>query len=379
MTQRVSPDQNYLVSGYKTEHRPEIQRRCMENDTCLAEQSNASAGSLKTSPEVFSSAIEFYVWSDEGVNLYVDLNSSPLNWTERFKTEVYICKSMYRDKCLQQNLCWFEGHKEIANFFQWNKHAGLIKGDYLQKKTLSSSNLMMSSCMEIDQLDEADGSVISAMMSHKADSSEHLDEDQRINSSETDVDVQNQKFAGSESCDTEDSCAINLDLDINDALEKKANCDPISGGSSSLDMLEHQNSMLESEICETSTRQKSCSILNFSVENSGSSAAGPMDMQSSDIEQCSKDLSCLPCRAHYHRETQRMFPITACNICREVGKVLFRCQFFCVLQFRLVCHGCYISDCQQFFKLCVIISFIMIIPLGCYSHFFSNSQFLIEK
>lgn len=284
---------------------PEIQSRRVEH-TCLAENVNASAGSPKTSPEVFRSAIEFYVWSDEGVNLYVDLNSSPLDWTERLKNEVYICESFYRDKCLQQNLCWFKGHKEFAKSFQWNNHAGLIKGDYLQKETPSCSNLMTNNCMETDRRDVADGSVIfSAITSHaiNADASENLDEDQTLISSETNCDMRNQKLAGSESCTEEDNCATNFDSQIDNALRKKENSDPISGGQSNLSTLVHQNFTLESEICESSTLQNSCSILNLSVENPGSSAAGSMDMESSDIEQCPKEVSCSPCRALPQRES----------------------------------------------------------------------------
>ncbi|XP_022955760.1 uncharacterized protein LOC111457658 isoform X1 [Cucurbita moschata] len=273
---------------------PEIQSRCVENDTCLADNANASAGSPKTSPEVFPSAIEFYVWSDEGINLFVDLDSSPLDWTERLKNEVYICESIYRDKCLQQNLCWFKGHKEFAECFQWNNHPGLLKDDYLQKEAPSSSNLMTDNCMVIDQLDEANGSVIFSAITSRAinaDASERIDEDQTIISSETDFDVQNQKLAGSEICTEEDNREMNLDNDMNNALRKTDISDPVSGGPSSLSTSDHQNLILETDICETSTLQNSCRILNLSVDNPGSLAAGPMDMESSDIEQCPTDVS----------------------------------------------------------------------------------------
>uniref|UniRef100_A0A0A0KXF4 Uncharacterized protein n=1 Tax=Cucumis sativus TaxID=3659 RepID=A0A0A0KXF4_CUCSA len=285
--------------GDMTGNIPEVQSRRVEH-TCLAQNVNASADSPKTSSEVFPSAIEFYVWSDEGINLYVDLNSSPLDWTERLKNEVYICESIYRDKRLQQNLCWFKGHKEFAKSFQWNNHAGLFKGGYLQKETPSCSNLMINNSTEAGRLDEADGSVIfSRITSHaiNADASENLDENQTIISSETDFDRQNQKIAGSEFCAEEDNRATSLDFEIDNDLQKKENSDPISGGQSDLSILVHQNFTLESEMCESSTLQNSCSALNLSVENPGSSAAGSMDMESSDIEQCSKDVSCSPCRA----------------------------------------------------------------------------------
>ncbi|KAA0044598.1 uncharacterized protein E6C27_scaffold46G003480 [Cucumis melo var. makuwa] len=278
---------------------PEVRSRRVEHP-CLAQNVNASADSPKTSSEVFPSAIEFYVWSDEGINLYVDLNSSPLDWTERLNNEVYICESIYRDKCLQQNLCWFKGHKEFAKSFQWNNHAGLFKGGYLQKETPSCSNLMTDNSMEAGQLDEADGSVIfSPITSHaiNADASENLDENQTIISSETDFDRQNQKIAGSESCAEEDNRATSLDFEIDNDLQKKENSDPISGGQSNLSILAHQNFTPESEMCESSTLQNSYSALNLSMENPGSSAAGSMDIESPDIEQCPKDVSCSPCRA----------------------------------------------------------------------------------
>ncbi|KAJ1387858.1 hypothetical protein SESBI_39619 [Sesbania bispinosa] len=45
------------------------------------------ASSIKAATEVPRSSFEFYVWSDEGINLHVDLNSSPSDWTNRFTNE----------------------------------------------------------------------------------------------------------------------------------------------------------------------------------------------------------------------------------------------------------------------------------------------------
>ena len=148
--------------------------------------------------------------------------------------------------------------------------------------------------MVTDQLDEANGSVIfSAITSHaiNADAFEHLDEAQTIISSETDFDVQNQKLAGSGICTEEDNREMNLDNDMNNALRKTDISDPVSGGPSSLSTSDHQNLILESDICETSTLQNSCRILNLCVDNPGSLAAGFMDVESSDIEQCPTDVS----------------------------------------------------------------------------------------
>lgn len=336
-----------------TEHVAEIRSRCVVNDACLAEHGNASAGSPKTSPEVFSSAIEFYVWSDEGINLYVDLNSSPLDWTERLKNEVYICESVYREECLHQNLCWFKGHKGIASSFQWNSPAGLIKDDYLRKENSSSLDLMINKCTEIDQLDEADGSVISsAVMSHaiNADASEHLDEDQTIMSSGIDFDVQNQKLAGSEFCAAVDNCEKN----INDALQKKANCDSVSGGLSSAATLEHRNSILESEICETSTLQNSCTILNLSVGYPGSSAAGSMDVQSSDIEERPKDISCTPYGGFSQRDSKNVTDYSLRTFAEKSVRCCFVANFPAAIRISTSWLLCFFFS--TIFNLCMIIN-----------------------
>lgn len=70
--------------------------RAVEASAPLAE--NDIVQSIKAVTEFPRSSFEFYVWSDEGVNLQVDLTSSPSDWTNKFKNEVRVSDNVNVNK-----------------------------------------------------------------------------------------------------------------------------------------------------------------------------------------------------------------------------------------------------------------------------------------
>lgn len=74
--------------------------------------------SIKAVTEFPRSSFEFYVWSDQGVNLEVDFTSSPSDWTSKFKNEVRVSDNVNGNKSrsLRQDL---SGLSDKSSFL-WN-------------------------------------------------------------------------------------------------------------------------------------------------------------------------------------------------------------------------------------------------------------------
>ncbi|KAF3961489.1 hypothetical protein CMV_013899 [Castanea mollissima] len=233
------------------------------NETLGECPENAIAASIIKSPRVPSASFEFYVMSEEGINLYVDLNSSPSEWTKRFKNEVYICEGVHRNKSgsLHQDLGHFgEANKQTENSFIDTGDASLL------------SSAIMSCGMALDE-------------------SENLKKDQVLNLSEPSSNTQDQINSAAESC-AKDQCTVILDSDVIDTLQLKSACNSVVNSESNCPLSplasKDQNSKGD-DIFENSTMQNSCSLVNPSVVYPGCSASGSLEMPTSDV--ASKDAS----------------------------------------------------------------------------------------
>ncbi|XP_054812460.1 uncharacterized protein LOC129313415 isoform X2 [Prosopis cineraria] len=97
--------------------------------------------SLKTTTEIPPSSFEFYVWSDEGINLHVNLNSSPSDWTNRFKKEVCITENLHQNESWSfwQDLgCLGESSTERKSSFLQNMKSNPIEIHRRQNKSQPS-------------------------------------------------------------------------------------------------------------------------------------------------------------------------------------------------------------------------------------------------
>ena len=181
---------------------PPIQHRDINIGASSGE--SASASSTKAPSSLF----EYHVRSDEGINLYVDLNSGSSYWTNRLKNEVYVCRheSNQRFQGIHQDL----GQRLVAsarhdkNLSLWNKLSGCGANDgHVETGSLPSSNLRENGLME-DTPDVDDGSFRSGEVQACSIAVETLgspEEDQAILlSSRPSSDVQNHMISGTKTC-----------------------------------------------------------------------------------------------------------------------------------------------------------------------------------
>ncbi|KAM2711451.1 hypothetical protein EV1_031568 [Malus domestica] len=247
--------------------------------------------SVETPTQVPSSSFEFHVRSEEGINLYVDFNSSLSEWTKRFKSEVCTCQNVHRNKSmsLYEDLgCIGKGDKEKRSSFIQNINYGYIE----DKEPTKSDNVGLDHSVKL-----AETSVTSAVRSCNmaADASEHLVEDQALVSSKLDSAPQKQRISGAHSF-AKDGSLIKLDSNVLNNFQKSI-CAPavnsLSKGQLSPVIIEHQNSNLNN--CLNPTLQNNYSPVNLSVVYPGCSASASIEMQSSEVVSFSKDISCSPC------------------------------------------------------------------------------------
>ena len=118
--------------------------------------------SLKATTEIPPSSFEFYVWSDEGINLHVNLNSSPSDCTNRFKKEVYISENVHQNKSCsfwQEISCLVENSTIEKSSFLPNMKSNRIEIHKRHMETQPSVKLT-NDVTRPDQHDIGDNSLI---------------------------------------------------------------------------------------------------------------------------------------------------------------------------------------------------------------------------
>ncbi|XP_059456199.1 uncharacterized protein LOC132186304 isoform X2 [Corylus avellana] len=282
------------------ENMPQIKGRNIDVSVCPVE--NDIASSMKSS-RVSSTSFEFHVMSEEGINLHVDLNSSPSDWAKRFKNEVDICKGVHgnRSPSFHQGLGHFgETDKQVKNSCVWNMDSGQINNSHVPTTFSPSSKTTENDHMGFEQPDKGDASLLSCAIvpcSVVIDVSENSKKDQVLIPSEPNSNTQDQINSAAESC-AKDQCTVILDTNATDTPPIKSACNSVvnsmSDGPLSPLQLKDQNSNFVDEIFENSTLQNSCSIVNPSLVYPGCSASGSMEMPTSEVASCHKDASCSP-------------------------------------------------------------------------------------
>ncbi|XP_059593126.1 uncharacterized protein LOC100261223 isoform X2 [Vitis vinifera] len=216
---------------------PPIQHRDINIGASSGE--SASASSTKAPSSLF----EYHVRSDEGINLYVDLNSGSSYWTNRLKNEVYVCRheSNQRFQGIHQDL----GQRLVAsarhdkNLSLWNKLSGCGANDgHVETGSLPSSNLRENGLME-DTPGVDDGSFRSGEVQACSIAVETLgspEEDQAILlSSRPSSDVQNHMISGTKTC-SEDGETTTLNSSVCSFSKNTSNIVNPSVASGSVEM-----------------------------------------------------------------------------------------------------------------------------------------------
>ncbi|MBA0817683.1 hypothetical protein Gohar_022278, partial [Gossypium harknessii] len=102
------------------------------------------------------SPFQFHVSSEEGINLYVDLNSNPSDWVEKLKGEVSICQEMYHSKSQsfhKEHGCFGESSKPVKDSFQLNVDAEKIKDSHIHSGLPPSLIIKENDALQLDHLD----------------------------------------------------------------------------------------------------------------------------------------------------------------------------------------------------------------------------------
>ncbi|XP_021291102.1 uncharacterized protein LOC110421761 isoform X1 [Herrania umbratica] len=243
---------------------PQIEPRDSNAGACSNEI--AFPSSIKTRTTVSPSTFQFHVSSEEGINLYVDLNSNPSEWVEKLKSEVCICQNMSHGKSrtFHKELGRFgESSKQMKSSFQLNVDAGKIKDGHEHTGLSPTLILKENNQLQLDHPDGDDGSLGSTVMTpsgRAVDVSEHLEEDQGLTLIKAHPDSQDQIISGG----AKDGCLITPDSNINSHREKLASDAVLNISDCPLNLLttEHQNSKLENKICENSTLQNGCNLVS---------------------------------------------------------------------------------------------------------------------
>ncbi|KAJ4955731.1 hypothetical protein NE237_012514 [Protea cynaroides] len=267
-------------------------------------------------------SFEFYVSSEEGINLYVDLNSSPSEWVESFTNEVCLFRKL---KSLGV------GDEKLKISSLWNKESA-----FQTKDDLGCPGPSPSSAVTNDQsfrvphypdiTDESLRSCTTIPCRTTEISGVSGDDDPVLSSlSRPHSDEQMQMVSGTETCLGEGEMAC-LDLEISDASQKisasNSVLDTKLAGPNCPDLMKHQNSVFIStstgnsarhstgtctvfpdrglpvsrEICKVSVPLNTPSFENPSEVCPGFSASVSMEMQLSEVgSQCKSGMN-FPCQ-----------------------------------------------------------------------------------
>ncbi|KAG5530812.1 hypothetical protein RHGRI_025699 [Rhododendron griersonianum] len=239
---------------------PLILHTNLDHGACLAE--NASPSSTK-SPESIPS-FEFYIRSEEGVNLIVDMNSSLSDWSKRLESELCCCHNLVDNK-------FGSLRKELQLLGKSNT---AIKGSFLQNT--DAKHEMKNGC---------------AHSTEKGCETVVIDEENLhlLFSSPKSV-VGNHVTSGAES-DPTDRETIPVESSAKSSTNSLINSMPCGSKIS----LEHQNLEVGHKNCKELNGKSTCTDMGPSLVYPGSLSTGSVETQSPE-EVSHKDDSCSPCR-----------------------------------------------------------------------------------
>ncbi|KAE8728206.1 Crinkly4 [Hibiscus syriacus] len=283
-----------LTRGGNINDVPQIGNKNVDVGSCSNEADFHS--SINTST-VSSSSFQFHVKSEEGINLYVDLNSNPSEWVEKLKSEVSICQNMSHSKpqSFRNELGHFEeSSKQLKSSFQLNVEDGRIEDGHIHSGLPPSLIIKEHHALLLDNSNGDERPTGSTVMTcaEAVDVSEHLEGHQGLPSFKALPDVQ-EEIISSGASSAKDGCLITLDSNINSPKEMLASDAMlnISDGAPNLLIVKHKNSTLENETCDNSTVQNGCNPVSSGVIVPGYMSDGSLQMpMPKDVVHQKKDL-----------------------------------------------------------------------------------------
>lgn len=253
--------------------------------------------SVKAATEVPRSSFEFYVWSDEGVNLQVDLTSSPsdwTNWTNRFKNEVRISENVNgnQSRSLWQDLSGL-GQKSS---FLWNTNHCPINDRDGQPKCSSGLKLTKDGVAELEQQKKDEKPLISYSLAPRnmtVKVADNLMQYQSTVSAEVSYGAPGNYISGAESC-AKDTTKEILTLDAHNAPFNNSLCDSVGNSLSDLGTLKLQHSKPDNECSRNCGIPNGSCIVNPGVVCAGASSSSSEELQNSEVASCHKYTSVSP-------------------------------------------------------------------------------------
>lgn len=275
--------------------------------------------SIKAATEVPPSSFEFYVWSDVGINLHVDLNLPPSDWISRFRNEVCISENVHGNKSrsLWQDLSGLgENSTQGKSSFLRSTNSGQIDDHDGQGKSSSSLKLTKDGATELDQQNKDDSPLICDSLNpysmtikvednlqenHSTVSAElnvnvvdSLMRDQSSVSAEVSYGALNNFVSGAESCAKDVSKKI-IFSDATNVPFIKSLCDSVVNSQSETGTLELQDSKPDNECSEDGALQNGSCFVSPGVLCAGASLSSSVGLQSSEVISCHKYASDLLC------------------------------------------------------------------------------------
>ncbi|XP_057490207.1 uncharacterized protein LOC130776137 isoform X2 [Actinidia eriantha] len=243
---------------------PQIRSRNLNDGACLAE--NASTSSIKSSKPITS--FEFYVSSEEGINLIVDMNSSPSDWSKKWESKVCSCHKKFYNKfgSLSEELHLLgNSNKEIKNSFPWSTDSEQkVNNDEIQAQSFPYSIKREGDSLVVDHPYGGDGFSRSLPKKPCIDAMEmstQLEEDKELpHFSTPNYDVRNHVISVPEYGPI-DRETVTLESSVINIPQMKLSSNSVVNstqeGQKSPDLLEHQNS--ESPEVVSQRKDVSCS------------------------------------------------------------------------------------------------------------------------
>lgn len=244
---------------------------------------NGLASSMTASKEVTTPSFEFYVSSGDGINLFVDMDSSLSDWMKKLEDGVCLCQKPHNNN-------WRSFRQELANLKDCNNNKQIIKGSI--------------PCFTHSDHDFGIGHVQPSSVSIKnqrvgfGPTDEGDDGSALLFSSVTNSGLRNQIISGGKSC-LRDGETVTTESDVFNMPNGDSACDSLLKstpyGEKVTDVVEHQDMKVEhSELANSSkVNQESCGPNITGEEWERNNTA--METESSECSQFanSSEMNCL--------------------------------------------------------------------------------------
>ncbi|CAL0332461.1 unnamed protein product [Lupinus luteus] len=312
------------------------------------------ASSLEVTTEAPPRSIEFFVWNNEGINLCVDLNSSPSDWINKLRNEVCTSTDVNRkdSRSLRQELSYLGENSTQGKSSLLSKTNCDQIDDHHTRQIKSSSSLKMAKddAIGLDELNKGASPLIydsltpysktvnvavnvkeneSAVTALTVNVADNLKEYGSPVSAEVNRGTTNNYISGSESCAKALSKKIR-DSYATDTPFFKSPCGSVGNSPSNPVTLGCQNSKPDDEISEDCVMVNGPCFVNPGVVYPGASFSGSMELQISEVASCQKYASLSLCENDGFldlsdpKNTLDAHQIGLVNSSEDLGKIVSR-------------------------------------------------------